>query len=315
MLIILFGASRRRRWLTVAVITVAEIGGQAARLGRPAGAGLGGWLTQATRITRQSWRGMLGPLLRGAVLPALPAAGCILAATVFAEAHVTNGNGAGWAGPVAVIAFVLLIPLTVCGGYWVASSFARAARAARATGEAALTGRPGPGQPASDWPGTGQPVSVPREPETPRVGRMWGAYLAGVACLMAAAAAATYLITDNMAPVDLGFVTVAGFVLMFAGPLGFLGLVTLLAPGAARGQSQPRPAAGRAGGLAVVVTIATGYSLALGYLMYGLTDLLQATGLVIVVAILANLLTLPLLIFLLSAGLASRPDFSARSAA
>jgi hypothetical protein len=299
MLIILFGASRRRRWLTVAVITVAEIGGQAAPLGHPAGAGLGGWLTQATRITRQSWRGMLGPLLRGAVLPALPAAGCILAATVFAEAHVTNGNGAGWAGPVAVIAFVLLIPLTVCGGYWVASSFARAARAARATGEAALTGRPGPGQPASDWPGTGQPVSVPREPETPRVGRMWGAYLAGVACLMAAAAAATYLITDNMAPVDLGFVTVAGFVLMFA----------------ARGQSQPRPAAGRAGGLAVVVTIATGYSLALGYLMYGLTDLLQATGLVIVVAILANLLTLPLLIFLLSAGLASRPDFSARSAA
>jgi hypothetical protein len=240
----------------------------------------GGW-----HGTARTSRAMLRPLLLGAVLPSLPVTGCILQAHAVVEAGVADGKTAGLAQALGVVALVILIPVTVACGLLVTGSWIRAARSVAGPAFA----RSGSGSAGSDARPTAQRHALV-------------AYVVILLCLMAAGAGVPHLISGSQARIGLEDVTVAGLVLAYAGP----GLLTPVAFAATiRAVRSQRPADGSRAGLVTVTVVAIVYSLVLGFLLYGLTDVLQADGFVLLMALLASLLTIPLTIFSISAGLAS----------
>jgi hypothetical protein len=238
----------------------------------------GGW-----HGTARTSRAMLRPLLLGAVLPSLPVTGCILQAHAVVEAGVADGKTAGLAQALGVVALVILIPVTVACGLLVTGSWIRAARSVA-----------GPAFAGSGSAGPGARPTARRQALV--------AYVVILLCLMAAGAAVPHLISSSQAPIGLEYVTVAGLVLAYAGP----GLLTPVAFAATiRAVRSQRPADASRAGFVTVPVVAIVYSLVLGFLLYGLTDALQADGFVLLMALLASLLTIPLTIFSISAGLAS----------
>lgn len=238
--------------------------------------------SKVANVVRAHGREMFRHLLGGTVLPALPVTACTLAVTALAEGQRT-GNGVEVLGNIVVI--FLLLPLVVGGGFWIAGAWTRTVQAAQHAGKAA---------------GTGQEV-IPVRP-------VWLAYLGGVVVLLAAAAAVPYVISDNAAPIDLGNIPVAGFVLAFAGPLGFLSPIALLALRTAGRCFRPAGRSSRAPAwLTAAAVLAIGYSLLVGLLMYELTGMLMADGFVALTAVLADLLTFPLPVLLISVGVAAWP--------
>jgi hypothetical protein len=231
-----------------------------------------GLIGEALALSRSGWRPMLKPLLLGAVLPSLPVTGCILQAHAVIEAGVADGKTAGLAQALGSVVLVILLPIALACGLLVTGSWIRAARSAD-------PGRAGP------------PPAVQR--------KALFAYMATLVGLMAAGAAAPHLISANQAPIDLEYVTAAGLTLAYAGP-GLLTPIAFLATIRTTGiRSTPRA------GLAAVTLSTTACSLAIGLVLYGLTDILQAGGFVLLMALAASLLTVPLAIFSISAGLAS----------
>ena len=217
---------------------------------------------------------MLMPLLLGAVLPSLPVTGCVLEAHAVVEAGVADGKSAGIAQALGIIALLILFPVAIACGLLVTGSWIRATRSAA-------------GQPAG-------PQAVRR--------RAMLAYVMILVCLMAAGAAVPHLISGRQAPIGLEDVTTVGLILAYAGP----GLLTPVAfVTAIRAASGEAPADVARAGLVTVTLTATIGSLVVGLLLYGLTDLLQAGGFVLLMALAASLLAVPLAIFAISAGLAS----------
>jgi hypothetical protein len=242
------------------------------------------WATAVIRLGWRSWRAMGFRLLIGSVVPGLIVTACMLSATAFTEGQIT-GNGIEVAGNAVFL--VLLVPLSACSGFWITDSWVRAAAH----------------------------LDVPDNETTSRLSRsvLRGTYLAGLGCLLVAAALAPYLDGNAATPIDLGNIPVIGFVLAFSGPLGLLSPIALLAPRAAFG-APPSSASrsGTAARLGIAAVAAVGYGLMLGYLTYALTDWLQADGFVSLGAVLANLLAVPLLIFLLSASTFSPEPYPRR---
>jgi hypothetical protein len=224
---------------------------------------------------------MLPPLLLGTVIPALPASVCILMANMFVEAEVSNGKNSGMQEIGSLVLLALALPLAVWGSRVIARSWARAVLAAASPG-------PGPEEP---------------RPAPAVAGRVWAVYLAGLACLMAIAAAAPHLISDAQVAGGITDGTAPGFVLSFAGPVGLLGPVILLTP--APWSAEPRP--GTPARLAAAAAASVCYGLAVGYLTYRLIAAFPGTGLVLPVAAVADLLAIPSVIFLACAGLAVTP--------
>jgi hypothetical protein len=240
--------------------------------------------SKVANIVRAHGRGMLRQLLRGTVIQALPVTAGALSVTALAEGW-RIGDGVEVLGNVVVV--VLLLPVVAWGGLWVSRSWVRAAEAVQPGGENGAASSTG-----------GRAVRPVR--------RVWLAYLAGVLVLLLAAAAVPYVVSDNAAPIDLGNIPVAGFVLAFAGPLGLLSPIALLAARASAGRSLPgRSLPGAVPVLLSAAVAALAYSLLVGVLMYELTNALMADGLVAAVALIANLLTFPLPVVLISAGAAA----------
>jgi hypothetical protein len=251
--------------------------GYAVRAGEPAR-----WTGNVLSVARQGWRGMLIPLLAGSVLPALAVTACMLSLTALAEGQVT-GNGVAELGNTVLL--VILLPLTACSCLWITGSWAKAARAADSTASTAAGAKP----------------------RAPSLRGLRVAYLGGLAFLLVTAASVPYVITSTGAAFYLGNIPVAGFVWAFAGPIGLLSPIALLTPHPA---PVAQPAAGHASvpawKLAGVAVIAIAYSLALGYLMYALADLLQADGFAVLSAVLGNLLSIPALMLVISAAITNR---------
>jgi hypothetical protein len=241
-------------------------------------------VSKVANVLRSRGREMLSLLLRGTVVPALPVTACMLSATALAEGWRT-GDGVEVLGNVLVI--VLFLPFVVWGGFRIARAWTRAAEAVQPADDATS------GAPDHD----GRPDR-----------RVWRAYLAGVLFLLVVAAAVPYVISDNAAPIDLGNIPVAGFVVSFAGPLGFLSPIALLASRTAgnRFRAIAGPSLARAW-LLVAVLVAVGYSFLVGFFMFELTDVVTADGIVAPIAVVGELLTFPLPILLISVGSAVWP--------
>lgn len=214
-----------------------------------------------------------------------PPRGRLLSASALVEG-CRIGDGVEVLGNVLVI--VLFLPFVVWGGVWIARAWTRAAEAIQPADGA-----------TSDAPGH----------DGRRDRRVWQAYLAGVLLLLVVAAAVPYVISDNAAPIDLGNIPVAGFVVSFAGPLGFLSPIALLAARrVGNGFRAPCGSSGAPAWLVAAVVLATGYSFLVGFLSVELTDLATADGFVALIAVLAELLTFPLPMLLISAGVAAWPE-------
>jgi hypothetical protein len=256
-----------------------------------------GSIGEAVAVARGGWRAMLRPLLLGAVLPSLPVTGCVLQAHAVVEAGVADGKTAGLAQGLGIIALVILVPVATACGLLVTSSWIRAAWSAAGL---MLADRAGDRQ---------DPVLQPGGPgPTRRAGplaarrRALVAYVMILVCLMAAGAAVPHLISGSQAPIGLENVTIVGLILAYAGP-GLLTPVAFVA--AIRAVSGQPPVDAARAGLVMVTLTATVYSLVVGLVLYGFTDILQADGFVLLMALAASLLAVPLAIFSISAGLAS----------
>lgn len=246
------------------------------------------WTRQVIQVVQLNWRGMLWPLLRGSVVPAVLASGCVLSVTALVEGWVI---GDGIEEVLNIVLLLIMLPLTAWGSAFITGSWVQALQAASKPEGKTETG----------------------DEATP--GTLRGAYLTAFACLLAIAAAVPYLITNLAAPIHLGNIPGAGFVIAFAGPLGLLAPLALLAPRAIVGRHQASSQPAVTARTAVIAVVAVGYGLAIGLGAYGLAVLLQADGFVALVALIANLLNLPLLIFLISASAADSPYSSSAATA
>ena len=204
----------------------------------------------------------------------------------------------------AFLLLVLCVPLAVAGGYLVASGLARAVAAAS-----------GPGLPGRQMnSGAGR---VPATSGEVRAGRLWAGYVAGLTVLMTISALAPVLIsratvtghlTCAAMPGELNCATAPGFILCCAGPLGFVCSLMLLSAtrrmtGGSRGFSPTASARLATAALAVVC-----YEIAVGYACLRLIITLPADSLFLPVILAANLLTIPAMIFLVSAALVTNAE-------
>ena len=255
------------------------------------------WWGQVFRVTRRNWPVMLRPLLLRTAVPVLPAAVCVFVINEGIELSLPRTNGLQVYG--AVLLLVLCVPLAVAGGYLVASGLARAVAAASGPGI--------PGRHMSS--GAGRAEATPGEV---RAGRLWARYVAGLAVLMTISALAPVFIsratvtghlTCTAIPGELNCATAPGFILCCVGPLGFL-CSLMLVPATRRmtgGRSGFSPIASAR--LATAALAVVCYEIAVGYACLRLIITFPADSLFLPVTLAANLLTIPAMIFLVSAAL------------
>lgn len=258
-----------------------------------------GW-GQVFRVTRRNWPVMLRPLLLRTAVPALPAAVCVF---VINEAIELSLSKDGLQVYGAFLLLALCVPVAVGWGYLVASGLARAVAAASGPGI--------PGRHMSS--GAGRVAAIPGKV---RVGWLWAGYVAGLAVLMTISALAPVFIsratvtghlTCAVIPGELNCATAPGFILCCVGPLGFLCTLMLLPAtrlraGGRTGFSPTAPARLATAALAVAV-----YEIAVGYACLRLIIIFPADSLFLPVVLAANLLTIPAMIFLVSAALVTNP--------
>lgn len=253
------------------------------------------------RVTRRNCPVMLRPLLLRTVIPALPAAVCVF---VINEAIELGLSRDGLQVYGAFLLLALCVPLAVAGGYLVASGMAQAVAAASGPGV--------PGQQPNS--GAGRVAATPGEV---RVGWLWAGYVAGLAALMTISALAPVFIsrttitghlTCAVIPGQLNCATAPGFILSCVGPLGFLGPLMLL-PATRRmsgGRSGSSPTASARLASAALAVVC--YEIAVGYACLGLIITSPADSLFLPVILAANLLTIPAMIFLVSAAIVTNAE-------
>jgi hypothetical protein len=261
-----------------------------------------GW-GQVFRVTRRNWPVMLRPLLLRTAVPALPAAVCVFVINEGIELGLPGGAG-GLQVYGAFLLLVLCVPLAVAGGYLVASGLARAVAAAS-----------GPGIPGRHMSSSARRVAA--TPGEVRAGRLWAGYVAGLAVLMTISALAPVFIsratvtghlTCAAIPGELNCATAPGLILCCAGPLGFVCSLMLL-PATRRmtgGRSGFFPTASAR--LATAALAVMCYEIAVGYACLRLIITSPADSLFLPVTLAANLLTIPAMIFLVSATLVTNAE-------
>jgi hypothetical protein len=244
---------------------------------------------------------MLRPLLLRTAVPALPAAVCVF---VINEASELGLSKDGLQVYGAFLLLALSGPLAIVGSYLVASGLARAVAAASGPGI--------PGRHMSS--GAGRVAATPGEV---RVGWLWAGYVAGLAVLMTISALAPVFISRAtvtghfpcaVIPGELNCATAPGFILCCAGPLGLLCPLMLLPAtwlmtGGRSGFSPTASARLATAALAVVC-----YEIAVGYACLRLIITSPADSLFLPVTLAANLLTIPAMIFLVSAVLVTNAE-------
>ena len=245
---------------------------------------------------------MLRPLLLRTAVPALPAAVCVFVINEGIELGLPGGAG-GLQVYGAFLLLVLCVPLAVAGGYLVASGLARAVAAASGPG------LPGPHMSS----GAGRVAATAGEVRA----WLWAGYVAGLVVLMTISALAPVLIsratvtghlTCAAIPGELNCATAPGFILCCAGPLGFVCSLMLLSATRRMTGGRSRFSATASARLATAALAVVCYEIAVGYACLRLIITSPADSLFLPVTLAANLLTIPAMIFLVSAALVTNAE-------